>query len=1194
MDADLNIPVKGSGRVACHIACLHGYTDILVVLLRSGASVFEIDRAGAFPMHLAAEGGDVKTVKLLLAVGALHICKDLDNQDPLHYAARSDQSATIEALHGRGSSLEVRDKNGATPLHVAATHGTLGAIRKLVELGADLNSRDKDGETPLHHAVRVSNVKSIEVICDLGADVRARNQAFECPLHLAARLDLWQSAQQLFKSGADIAIEWKKGLQSIHIAAINNSCQLLSLLALAKCDLNVRDKHKSTAIHQAVLHNRPEALAKLVKLGADVNAPGKRGDTAVHMAVRENKMKTVQQLVNLKADVNLENKDCVFPLYYSAVNDDLAMCKCLLRCGADINKVNSEGDGMVHILVEEEKYAGLALLQQLRMNMGLRNKKGQTVVHICSSEHNLEGLKQLKHVGADLSARNKYGFTALHEAVVAGDLEGIEILHNVGVDLDFPTKNFPREDDSPPVWRGQWPPRDLDLSDFWKVKLGLRPVHLAFLHGHTDILTHLVTCGADVNAADDDGESVFHLAVFYNLLNTVTSLVTLGADRNCRDKGGRTPLHYAAHTGNLDAIRLLLKYGASITEEDNDGRQALHYAAEGGHYLLLPEFSARNRAVDFNCTDSRGSTPLHQACRSGHLETIAELIQLGADVQKRDNTGNTVVHSAAGSGQLEVIAKLASLECSMDAQNTEGKTALHVAGETGQGGAMELFLLCGADPNIRDLNDNLASTYRLTPDQKRAVSRLVKHHNDDQSSRHLSGEISFDCRVVRPGKPIEFDKLGVTVTLAADSGLDLYTGIAKETETTTEIRPPRDILPIVFLHRTPAESGQMEIPAQGLEEVLSDIYELRVYCMDSPCRLTLEVPLDGYPGRFEGYFRCADGTQFPEVTTSEENGIPLFVGSMPVKRGCTRKFAVIVRPRVYSHTVGEAGSTLMAEADRRIRLEVPQHALSGPTTLNLQVLKTSEMERSPYKLFAADLINVTLTRNLQGQVRVQLPLHVHTDNPDDVTVFCIPKEGDIEQDHQWLTVQSPLRIANGCLMFNVSHFSMFVPVFLPHDSMLTTDSARRAARDRIRAALLRETSVLFFYAVCPKKDAFLTIFECTTPGRFRRRQEFWEREGFQFHPQVKHSGHFPAKPNQAFYFEVKGNVQLVGDSGRLMKLTFNPRSYKYQSFYLVRVQRRQPMIGEIVVTTSATDDVDGGFVTSIPIEIPETGFCVIA
>lgn len=160
-------------------------------------------------------------------------------------------------------------------------------------------------------------------------------------------------------------------------------------------------------------------------------------------------------------------------------------------------------------------------------------------------------------------------------------------------------------------------------------------------------------------------------------------------------------------------------------------------------------------------------------------------------------------------------------------------------------------------------------------------------------------------------------------------------------------------------------------------------------------------------------------------------------------------------------------------------------------------------------------------------------------------------------------------------------------------------AAKRKAKEGIKGALHRETSVLFFYALCPKKDSYLAIFECTTPGRFQRRCEFWENEGFFFHPEVKHSGHFEARPNQSFSFDVTGNMEYVGNNSRKLKLTFNPRSYKFQSFYLTRTDKTLPQIGELQVFTNLPDaEAKTGnrevLVTSLPIEIPLKSTCVIA
>lgn len=166
---------------------------------------------------------------------------------------------------------------------------------------------------------------------------------------------------------------------------------------------------------------------------------------------------------------------------------------------------------------------------------------------------------------------------------------------------------------------------------------------------------------------------------------------------------------------------------------------------------------------------------------------------------------------------------------------------------------------------------------------------------------------------------------------------------------------------------------------------------------------------------------------------------------------------------------------------------------------------------------------------------------------------------------------------------------------MPRGSSLRGDAGagRRLAKERVKCALQRETSVLFFCAVCPKESHFLAILECTTPGRFQRRKVFWENEGFYFHPQIQHSGHFHSKPNEVYFFDISGNFELLGRPGQ--RLTFHPRSYRYQSFYLTRVDRKLPLIGEIQIMQSSNANVNNElFLTNIPIEIPETSSCVLS
>ena len=59
-------------------------------------------------------------------------------------------------------------------------------------------------------------------------------------------------------------------------------------------------------------------------------------------------------------------------------------------------------------------------------------------------------------------------------------------------------------------------------------------------------------------------------------------------------------------------------------------------------------------------------------------------------------------------------------------------------------------------------------------------------------------EIDYQSRIVSSGVATEFEKLNVVVTL----------------ESATPVSP------IIFLHRTPADAKNLEIPVSGLEEVL--------------------------------------------------------------------------------------------------------------------------------------------------------------------------------------------------------------------------------------------------------------------------------------------------------------------------------------------------------------------------------------
>ena len=65
------------------------------------------------------------------------------------------------------------------------------------------------------------------------------------------------------------------------------------------------------------------------------------------------------------------------------------------------------------------------------------------------------------------------------------------------------------------------------------------------------------SCGADVHARSDGGNTPLHLAVAQGQTETAVALVSAGADIHARDDGDVTPLHLAAMQGHTGTAQIL-------------------------------------------------------------------------------------------------------------------------------------------------------------------------------------------------------------------------------------------------------------------------------------------------------------------------------------------------------------------------------------------------------------------------------------------------------------------------------------------------------------------------------------------------------------------------------------------------------------------------------------------------------------
>lgn len=181
----------------------------------------------------------------------------------------------------------------------------------------------------------------------------------------------------------------------------------------------------------------------------------------------------------------------------------------------------------------------------------------------------------------------------------------------------------------------------------------------------------------------------------------------------------------AAARGDRPAVRALLQQGADINGALGDGMTALHWAAERGDDDLaaLLGSGADVRAV----TRIGRHTPLHVAARNGHDRIVRRLLEANADVHARTTTGAAALHFAAAAGSTESIAVLLDRGAEIDVREPEwGQTPLMFAAGYGRTDAVRMLLARHA---------NIALTARV-------VDLSVRNREDSAESRARNARVA--------------------------------------------------------------------------------------------------------------------------------------------------------------------------------------------------------------------------------------------------------------------------------------------------------------------------------------------------------------------------------------------------------------------------------------------------------------------
>jgi len=170
--------------------------------------VNQVDHNGNTPLAWAASEGRTDVLQLLIDSGADVNQQNFQGETPLYLASSRGHARMCELLIASGADASLETIEGSCAVHAAAAGGHQETIRVLATYGAYMNAADHEGETPLFYAIREGHRAVVEFLVNVcKVPVTQRNDDMETPLELASCLQETGIAEFLTKHTLSEAAE---------------------------------------------------------------------------------------------------------------------------------------------------------------------------------------------------------------------------------------------------------------------------------------------------------------------------------------------------------------------------------------------------------------------------------------------------------------------------------------------------------------------------------------------------------------------------------------------------------------------------------------------------------------------------------------------------------------------------------------------------------------------------------------------------------------------------------------------------------------------------------------------------------------------------------------------------------------------------------------------------------------------------